>query len=118
VADTVSQIGGFMLFVYAFWGLFVNWYNRKFFLLNFLQDSYLVKKTDELASNIANKTSKKLGNEKILKLKANESKDFDAIKEGGQTSAIKTWNQESSSDSCTEDEGARQSLSLEQRDHV
>jgi hypothetical protein len=46
----VSQVGGFMLFMYMFWGIFVNWYNKKFFLLNFLQDAYLVKKTDAIAN--------------------------------------------------------------------
>lgn len=50
VADAISQIGGFMMFMYMFWGVFVNWYNKKFFLINFLQDSYLVKKTDGLAN--------------------------------------------------------------------
>lgn len=74
-----------MLFIYFFWGIFVNWYNQKFFLINFLQDSYLVKKTDSLANMMTAKTSKKLGNDKINKLKANDDKDkdFDAIPEGG-----------------------------------
>jgi len=70
-----------MIFMYMFWGIFVNWYNKKFFLINFLQDAYLVKKTDALSKMMTAKTSKKLGNEKIQNLKANEDKDkdFDAI---------------------------------------
>ena len=36
VADALSQIGGFIVFIYLFYGLFVRFYNNKFFLVNMI----------------------------------------------------------------------------------
>lgn len=80
ISDSIGRLGGFIVFMKLFYGMFVRCINKKILLRNLIEDSFLVKNNTDFLELATLKPAKKPISKKSEQ-KSKKKKDLEAVQE-------------------------------------
>ena len=105
-AEIAADVGGFSIIVYFLIGLFVNSFNQKMFLKSIIEDTYIVKKNEDL-------TSEKIRRPRYKGRPPPRSKNYEERSQSAPNSARASKRTGALSPVPEEDEGSNVEIMLE-----